>query len=280
LGVDGAALMSEAVDLVVNSFERSYRKVLVPGFFPALEADNARSFACRTAIINNVDDRADAQRRAEALLAAGEIDRYIFVADRLDRALERCGLTRADLEPIPWFTDFALVAATLDGPDWMLVNDADVRLRTPTDWVTPAIELMQRDPRIMVANPNWPVDNLADFTLEVAGPFHIGQGFTDQCFLSRRRDLGRPIYKQRCLSLRRYPLSHIGAIFEARVDAYMRHAGRLRATYRDVVYDHEVEMGTSWPARSLRERAGEARNHAMIGALRALPWRPRHLRQL
>jgi hypothetical protein len=272
--------MTAAVDLVVNCFERSYRKVLAPGFFGQIEADNARPFASRTAVINNVDDRDDAARRAQALVDAGEIDRYVFVADRRDAALARCGLTLDELQPIPYFTDFALVAATLDGPDWMLVWDADLRLRAPVDWVSPAVALMERDPRIMVANPNWPVDNLDAFTLEDDGDFAIGQGFTDQAFLARRSELGRPIYRQRCVALRRYPLSYVGAIFEARVDAHMRHAGRLRATHRAAVYEHQVEMGTSWPSLTLRERALQARDHAIIRLLRLLPWRPAHLRQI
>jgi hypothetical protein len=265
--------MSHEVDLVVNCFERSYRKVLAPGFFAQIEGDNARAFASRTVVINNVEDREDASALAAARVGAGEIDRYVFVADRLDTAL-------AELQPIPYFTDFAIVAATLDGPDWMVMWDADVRLRTPFDWVTPAIELMERDPRIMVANPNWPVDNLDEFTAEVDGDFAIGQGFTDQAFLARRSELGRPIYRQRCVALRRYPLSYVGAIFEARVDAHMRHAGRLRATHRSAVYEHEVEMGTSWPSLSLRERVLQARDHLIIRLLKALPWRPAHLRQL
>ncbi|HEX5926561.1 MAG TPA: hypothetical protein VFY45_22215, partial [Baekduia sp.] len=191
--------MSPDVDLVVNCFERSYRKVLAPGFFARIAGDNARAFASQTVVINNVDDRADAAALADARVAAGEIDRYVFVADRLDGALAQCGLTRDELEPIPYFTDFALVAATLDGPDWMMMWDADLRLREPADWITPAIALMERDDRIMVANPNWPVDNLDAFTSETVGDFAIGQGFTDQAFLARRSELGRPIYRQRCV---------------------------------------------------------------------------------
>jgi hypothetical protein len=272
--------MTAPVDLVVNCFERSYRKVLAPGFFGRVAADNDRAFACRTAVVNNVEDPDDARALGQARIDAGELDRLVFVADHRDAALRRCGLTTADLEPIPYFTDFALVAATLDGPDWMLMWDADVRLRSPVDWVTPAIALMERDPSIMSANPNWPVDNLRDFMLREDGPFAIGQGFSDQAFVARRSDLARPIYRQRCVALKRYPLSHVGAIFEARVDAYMRHAGRLRATYRDAVYYQEVEMGTSWPSRTLRERALQARDHAVIDVLRRVPWRPAHLRQL
>jgi hypothetical protein len=265
------------VDLVINCFERTYREVLAPGTFDRIAGQNRRRFAARTALVNNVDDRADAQARADRLIAAGEISRVVFVADRLDHALARTGLDRPDLEPASWHVDWALVAVTLDGPEWMLHWDADVRLREPADWVGPALELMERDRRVLIANPNWEDPTLERFTSETMGPFALGHGFSDQVFLGRRTELGAPIYRQRCLARWRYPFPDS---FEARVDAYLRHAGRLRATYRDVVYEHPVTMGTSWPDRSLRDRAAAARRHLTIRALAALPWRPQHLRQL
>lgn len=269
-----------AVDLLVNCFERSYRDVLAPGFFAGLMRDNRRDFAMRTALINNVEDRADAEARAQALVASGELTRYRFVEDHLDDALRRTGVTREELEPVPYFTDWPLVAVTLDGPDWLLAWDADVRLRAPADWVTPAIELMERDRRVLVATPMWPVPNLPDFTFETQGPFALGHGFSDQVFLGRRSELGQPIYQERTIALWRYPFSHVTAIFEARVDAHLRRRGRLRAVHRDVVYDHGVEQGTSWPAATARERLRARRNLLVIDVLRHLPWRPRHLRQL
>ena len=268
------------VDLVVNCFERTYRDVLDANLLDRIAADNRFGFASRTVLINNVDDRDDAQRRAKAAVARGAIDRFVFVADRLDDALARTGLTRADLGPVPYFTDWALVAVTLDGPDWMLHWDADARLEEPVDWITPAIELMERDRRVLIANPNWQVPNLHEFTFETVGDFALGHGFSDQVFLGRRSELGRPIFSSRSLSLLRYPVAHLADIFEARVDAHLRAAGRLRATHRDARYVHGVEMGTSWPAQSLRQRLRAARNRAVIRALRRLPWRPRRLRQL
>lgn len=266
--------MTPPVDLVVNCFERSYRTVLARGFFDRIAAQNRRRFESRTALVNNVDDRADAESRGDALVAAGEIDRVVFVDDRIEHALAATGLTREELS---WHLDWALAAVTLDAPEWVLHWDADVRLREPADWVGPALELMERDRRVLVANPNWEIANLASFTSENAGAFALGHGFSDQVFLGRRSELGAPIYGQRCIARWRYPYPDS---FEARVDAHLRHAGRLRATCRDAVYEHPVAMGTSWPARSLGERARAARNDFGIRLLRALPWRPSHLRQL
>jgi hypothetical protein len=268
------------VDLVVNCFERTYRDVLDGDLLAQIAAANRFAFASRTVLVNNVDDHGDAQRRAQSAMARGAIDRFVFVADRLDDALARTGLTRADLGPVPYFTDWALVAVTLDGPDWMVHWDADARLEDPVEWITSAIALMERDPRVLVANPNWQVANLREFTFETVGDFALGHGFSDQVFLGRRSELGRPIYSSRSLSLLRYPVAHLADIFEARVDAHLRAAGRLRATHRTARYIHDVEMGTSWPAQSLRERLLAARNHLVIQVLRRLPWRPRRLRQL
>lgn len=268
------------VDLVVACFERTYRRVLAPGYFAAIAADNRRPTALRTALVNNVEDRADAERRAQALIAAGEIDRVVFVADHLDAALQQTGLTRADLGAVPYFTDWALVAVTLDGPDFVLLWDADVRLREPADWLTPTLELMTRDPRILIANPNWEYPNLDLFTFERVGDHRLGHGCSDQVLLGRRSELGRPIYGDRSLARLRYPVAHLADIFEARIDSHLRVSGRLRATYAPAVYLHGEEMGTSYPTQSLRLRLRAERNRMVIRALRVLPWRPRRLRQL
>lgn len=268
------------VDLVVNCFERTYREVLAPGRVSAIEADNRVRFERRTVLVNNVDSRQDAADMAESRVRAGEIDRWAFVEDVLGTALIRTGLSRSDLGPVPYFTDWALVAVTVEGPDYVLLWDADVRLREPSDWITPSLELMNRDPRVLIANPNWEHPNIGTFTFEVDGNFHLGHGASDQVMLGRRSELGRPIYGDRTLALRRYPVSHLADIFEARIDSHLRRRGRLRASYRPVVYVHGSEMGTSYPPRSLGARFQQERDRMIIRALKVLPWRPRHLRQL
>jgi hypothetical protein len=269
-----------AVDLVVNCFERTYRDVLARGFFPRVGTQNRHRFARRTAIVNNVADRAAAQTRADALIEAGELDAVYFVEDHVDRALRQTGLTPADLGRIPYFTDFAIVAASLDGPDWILHCDAEVELKEPADWIGPSLALMARDLRVMVANPNWTAPTLKHETIEWTGEFALGVGFSDQLFLARRSELARPIYGERCVARLRYPMAHVGHIFEARVDAYMRHHHRLRATYLGATYVHPENMGVSYPALDLGEKFRLARNLAVVRAIRASPWKPRCVRYL
>jgi hypothetical protein len=266
----------DPVDLCVNCYERTYRDVLSPGFFPRLAVDHVRRFARRTAIINNVDDRTNVEARARALSDAGELDAWFFVEDHIDAALARTGLTRPALGRAPYFTDWGLVLATVPGPDWMVHCDPEVRMQQPCDWVTPALELMDSDPRVMVANPRWYAptprhDTLARSTLEDAGEFVLGLGFSDQLFLARRSELAKPIYSQRCLAMRRYPMANVSPSFEARLDAWMRHHGRLRASSRDVVYVHPDTIGEGYPARRPTEKLGSLVNRALIASVQHSP---------
>jgi len=137
----------DAVDFVVNTYERTYADVLAPGRLETLAADHGHDFARPTVLINNVVDRADAERRASALSAAGELDAWFFVEDHIAQALERAGLGRADLGRAPYFVDWGLVAVTLPGPEWIVHCDPEVRLLEPCDWVAPSLQLMHEERR-------------------------------------------------------------------------------------------------------------------------------------
>ena len=161
--------------------------------------------------------------------------------------------------------------------------DPEVRLQEPRDWITPSIELMQRDRRVMAANPSWYAptpehDTLARTTLEYSGPFSLGLGFSDQLFLARRSELAAPIYGQRCLASRRYPMANVSLSFEGRVDAWMRHHDRLRANFLEATYVHPDTIGGAYPSRrageklaSLCNRAADRDRPALAGQASLLP---------
>jgi hypothetical protein len=273
------------VDLCVNCYERTYRSVLTRGFFPALADDHRHPFARRTAIVNNVDDRADAEARARALRDAGELDAWFFVEDHIDAASRATGISAADIARAPYFTDWGLVLVTVPGPDWMLHCDPEVRMQDPCDWVTPSIEIMNRDGRVMIANPRWyaptpRIDTLARSTFEWTDDFALGLGFSDQLFLGRRSELAKPIYGQRCLATRRYPMANVSLSFEARVDAWMRHHDRLRANFLRATYVHPDEIGDGYPARRPREKIASLLNRALVAGVRRSPVKRRCCRAL
>lgn len=141
------------VDFVINCYERTYRDVLNPGFMAARVAEQSREFSAVTVLINNVDDRADAERRAKLLLRTDEATRVEFVADHLDAAFRKTRVRPGNIRRLPHFTDCCLVAVTLGGPDWIVYWDADARLRDRCDWVTPTLEYMQSIQAWLSATP-------------------------------------------------------------------------------------------------------------------------------
>jgi hypothetical protein len=273
------------VDLCVNCYERTYRSVLEAGFFPAVAGDHRRRFARRTAIINNVDDRVDAEARARRLEDAGELDAWFFVEDHIEHALAVTGVRSADIARAPYFTDWGLVLVTVPGPDWVMHCDSEVRMQEPYDWITPSVALMGRDPRVMIANPRWHAhrnreDTVRRETLARTDDFALGLGFSDQLFLCRRSELAAPIYGQRCLATRRYPMTNVSPSFEARIDAWMRHHDRLRATFLGATYAHPDEIGHGYPARRPDEKLGALLNRALIAGIRKSPIKRRCWRGL
>jgi len=274
------------VDLIINVFERTYRRALEPDALAGVREANRFPFARRVALINNVADPSDASRCAQHALDAGEIDEFHFVADHLDRALGIAGLRRDELEPLLHYSDGPLVAATLLGSPWLLYWDPEARLATPEDWITPALDLMRHDGRVIVANPSW---ELADRngrrtgvereTIETHAGFAIGHGFSDQVFLAARSDLAAPIYGQRCIASITYPGAHKARVFEARVNAYMRHHARLRATSLTAAYvTNSPAGGSSYPPSGPVETARYLVNALTVRALAISPWRPACLR--
>jgi hypothetical protein len=268
------------VDLVVTVYERTARAVLAPGCLAEIAAGSAYAFARRTLIVNNVTSREEVEALAAERIAAGELDHLAFAGEHLDEALRLVGLTREELDPIAYFTDWAVVAATMPGPEWVLHWDAEVRMIEPVDWVTPALDLMRRDRRVMVANPYWNIPTLEQTTFERDGEFALGHGFSDQVWLARRWDLSRPIYHQRSLARLRYPMAHVGHIFEARVDAHLRHHGRLRATHVRATYRHPPNMGVSYPPRTRLQTLRYVRNRLVTSGLLLVPVKPRSLRYM
>jgi hypothetical protein len=275
-----------AVDLVVNVFERTYRRTLEPGVLSELAGAQRRPFARCVVLINNVADPPDAERRARRLLHDGEIDELHFVAERLDEALRVTGLRRGELEPLLHYSDAPLVAATLPGSPWLLYWDAEARLLEPIDWITPALALMRAERRVIVANPSWERPDadgrrpgVQRETSATRAGFALGAGFSDQAFLAARASLAAPIYGQRCIASLTYPGAHKARVFEARLAAHMRHHDRLRATSLAATYTIDAPAGRSvYPPSGPVETARLVRNAIALRALRLSPWRPACLR--
>jgi len=75
------------------------------------------------------------------------------------------------------------------------------------------------------------------------------------CFSPERRSLAQPVYRMHHPASLRYPLSHKGAVFEQRIDSYMRVRHRFRLTDTRVQCKHLGEEGANYPHMSPVDRA-------------------------
>lgn len=241
------------VELSVTCWERTYRDVLKPGFFPMVEAMNATRFARRVAVLNNIENMDEAVWRAERLVDSGELSTYHIVAETLLNALKRTGLRRRHLMPLQHYTDHFLVAVTRPGCKYLLCWDSDARLVDACDWVGPSLKLLADDPSVLIAQPGWKDGwSMAAEQFAVRGEFDLGFGFTDHIFLVERARLARPVYRLVAPASWWYPTSHLTPIFEQRVDAFMRRTRLRRAVYRPATYFHEGTMASHPAAGSSR----------------------------
>lgn len=241
-----------AVDFVMNCYERTYRQVLSTGFIAdEMSKHGSFSFDQVTVMINNVDEPGDAVDLAKSCGA----DRYLIVSDCLGDAVSRTKYPARGLRSLKHYSDCILTAVCAPGPDWMVYWDAEATLRDPVDWISPSIEFMRADPRIVVSNPeSWLqlAEREAQARIE---SFAVGYGFSDHAVLARRSELARPIYRSWAPASWRYPLAPWEAVFEQRLDAFMRRHGRLRATYLPATYEHFGAVGQGYPEPTIRSRA-------------------------
>ncbi|HLX89807.1 MAG TPA: hypothetical protein VKR22_15285 [Acidimicrobiales bacterium] len=273
------------VELVFNCFERTIGLVTSTPVLTDLAKALAYPFARRTLLVNNVADPGRWSADLDRLVAEGAVDRWLSVADELPAALATTGLRPRDIRHRRHWTDFGLVTVALPGPPYVCYCDPEIEFTVPGDWIGPAIELMQRDRSVAVANPRWahgpPPEERAD---ERVGEFLVGYGFTDQIFLLDRREFAAPIYRSRVpVSLRspaslRYPGAADSFVFEMRVDAYMRTRRRRRATHTTVTYAHARPDGSSYRPAGLGAGLGRLRNLVVLKLLVELHRRSPRLR--
>ena len=120
------------------------------------------------------------------------------------------------------------------------------------NWIDPSIEFMNTNNNVLTSSPNhhpeWVQSSIRKGNFQLAGDFGLGYHFSDQVFLARTEQLARPIYNEKCIASLRYPLAHLGSVFEMRVDAYMRNHRLKKAIFIPAVYNHPEEtIGLGYP---------------------------------
>jgi hypothetical protein len=248
---------SPSVDFFVNCYERDYKDTLAPGFMEKVRNEQAGANIRNWIVsVNNVNDLLDARQRAERAVNRREVDRVVFVADHLEEAMRRTGLTAADLGRVRHFTDWCIVQATCTDSDYICHQSADIRLTRPFNWIDDAVATLEKNPLALVANPywEWDAEGARREAKYVDGHYFVSTGVCDSFYLAKRKVLDDKIYHEKHEYGNNFNLSWAGEVFEQRLDAYMRNHGLLRITDSRIGVIHTAPWGTAYPKFGLMDR--------------------------
>lgn len=155
-----------------------------------------------------------------------------------DRALKRWGFESKDFSPLHYQSIGDLIAIAHCVTDYMVYLSGDSVPWGSSNWVHDSINILMKDPDVMVVNPTWNghyAQAKAESTDETPTYFKSHM-FSDQCYLCRVADFKADIYRETNAEADRIYCAAHGNTFEKRVSAYMRNHNKFRATLKTAAY--------------------------------------------
>lgn len=210
-------------------------------------------FEKRILIINNVKDPKRVTDAAQKKVEEGVLT-YFYLSQEKDKEIMKFfSLKREDFKAGPdahlypgvnndwvYFNALAPLAAIyFCKTDYLLYLTGDSYLTDKVDWITTAIDQMERKPKFKVANLTWNLnyEEAKRESYKEDEDFYIAKdGFSDQFFLVKTEEFQKPIYGEIREDSSHFPR---GDVFERRVYSYLKNRGFLRLTYKHGSYLHE-----------------------------------------
>jgi hypothetical protein len=190
--------------------------------------------------INNVSNPRKVGEYAERLVHSGVIDEFIYVSEHAEQALDSFGCSRDSFAGGYYYSIAEMVGIYLCRTDYLLHFSSDTIMANGEEWIGSAIEKMEENDRIIVANPTWndKFHRAKEESIAEDEVFYISNGFSDQCYLIAPARFRSPVYNEKHeISDRNYP-KYGGESFEKRINAYMRNHSYLRITSKKASYRH------------------------------------------
>lgn len=229
-----------SVTFETKCWENDWRILLTTGRLQRMIDACTYDFARITLFINNVLEKNTVFKHSDKLVAKNIIHEYYFVEDHAQKALDHFLLDKGSFKGGYCYSIQELVGIYLCSTDYLLHVSGDSMIQNSEPWIDAAIERMEADHCIKVANPSWKKD-LAEAKAESFGEdgcFFKSYGFSDQCYLVRAADFKGRIYNEKHPDSQRYP-AYGGELFEKRVDAYLRNHKFSRLTSKRAYYLHK-----------------------------------------
>lgn len=198
-------------------------------------------FDRRVLYINNVENPEKVGAYAERLVRTGVIDNFVYVSNHADEALDHFGCSRENLGRGYYYSIAEMVGIYLCETDYLLHFSSDSIMANHEEWIGSAIARMERDDRIIAANPAYNMKFHRGKEGSVAEDefFYVGNLFSDRCYLIAPSRFRGPIYNERNVLSDKFFPDHGGESFEKRIGAYMQNHGYLRLTSKKASYRHE-----------------------------------------
>lgn len=254
LSSEGKAARTYTVTFETKCWEGDWDLILSTGRLEEMIRRCHYPFDKIVLYINNVKKPEEVTATAQTLQEGGVITSLVMVSDSANEALSFFGLDRNSFKGGYPYSVQELVGIYLCRTDFLLHFSGDSMMQNEADWIDKAIERLQNDQSLSVANPNWDptLVNTREQVDAEDEEFFFGHGFSDQCYLIKASSFKRRIYDEWNPASERYPWGAMPT-FEKRVDSYMRNHGLRRITSKHAVYKHE-----NFPARTTKDKLRRA----------------------
>lgn len=231
--------MKHQVTFETKCYEKDWKALLITDRLQRAVALNEYSFSDVILYINNVNDIEEVSFYAQKLVDSGVITEYAVVDHYADEALQYFQIEKESFAGGYYYSISELVSIYRCHTPYLLHFSGDSILESSFSWIDEAINSMESDRSIKVANPVWNGRyDEARFEAESEDEFfYIGYGFSDQCYLVNAQDFKFASYHEIHPVSQRYP-AYGGELFEKRIDAWMRNNGFKRLTYKYGSYVH------------------------------------------
>lgn len=227
-------------------YEADWRSILIEGRLSKLIKSCNHNFRYKNLIINNVQNRILVEYYAQKAIEANIIDNYFFSSDLYDEVLTYFKIKRRSFM-LDGYDGFfysiaPLTSIYLCNTEFIMffTGDCIIKNESNSRWIIDAMEMMNKNKDIFVANPLWDYDKGECKRQSFAEDenWRYGFGFTDQCFLIKTLNIKQPIFGYYHVSSESYPI-YGGNLFERRVNSYMRVHNKIRITSKCAIYEHE-----------------------------------------
>lgn len=227
------------VTLETKCWEKDWKKILLSNWLDELNRRNAFPFAKRVLFINNVKNLHSVGKAAEKAVARGSIDKFFFVEDYSEKALEYFGITKDSFCGGYYYSISELVSIYLCETEYLLHFAGDCIPYQKYRWIPSGINILESNKKVKSVCLTWNAkyewtkfQSTSEDELFWYMPF-----FSDHCYLIKVDEFKKANLSEDSSVCDIYP-EYGGELFEKRVGSWYWNNSFERAVYKHGAYFH------------------------------------------